>query len=218
MENLDGIKNYEKLEVLLLKCPFSELSEEERKNAMVWAGSQENFDGMRKLLLEGKNVLDEERSIVPSPEIYKSLSGEFSLRNQSLKGIDTNLNTLMRYPVPLYRIGIAAMIVLGFFLLLNQKSVQKEELDPKIVIRTDTVFQVNRQIDTVYLEKEIVVEKPVYVTQNIEEEEMYSDEFAERFEEDPFLDFQIQKDFYEGTVGITMEEDSTFMEFQAKGI
>ncbi|MBX2840770.1 MAG: hypothetical protein KTR26_03310 [Flammeovirgaceae bacterium] len=218
MENFDGIKNYEKLEALLLKCSFNELSEQEREKAKQWAGSKENFESLRKLLLDGKKVLQREEALVPSTEIFENLSSEFSLRNQSSKRINISLNTLAKYPIPLYQVGIAAMIFFVFFFFLNDDNSVQKDLAPEIVIKTDTVFQLTKQIDTVYLEREVVVEKPVYFTQNEEEEEMQSDGFAEKFEKDPFLDFQAKKDFNNETVGITMEEDSTFMEFQTKGI
>jgi len=150
MEN----KSFEELESLLNNKTFEELTENERSWVETIVGDEHAYQGLYELV----NALANTKILEPNLKIKKDVVKSFRSKNQ------THWMTFISYRPPVY-VSVLSVLIIGAILWLLRPSkniIIEKKVAAEQVLQVDTLY-VQMAPDTVYIEKRIMVEVPVFL-------------------------------------------------------
>jgi len=139
---------WDKLEDLLKKKSFQELSIDEKAWVMDFFESEQEYEQFRNTELFLKNLSDS-KALSPEKRIFTALKSEMKRKHETVA-------VWWNFSVPAYA---SALLVLGFTAFgwwIGQT--KPAEIVERVVVKSDTVF-VSSKPDTVFIQK-IVIQKP----------------------------------------------------------
>lgn len=151
-------REFDKLDALLRQKSYNGLTLEEKQFVEEHIGGEKAYDELFSMIDFAKNS----KKVPISSDVKRSLTNKFKSKQQSSI-------SWLNFKLPVYaNMPIVALLVIIVWVFLPAKEVEVEkivtvQLPPKV----DTLI-VQSPPDTVYFEKKITIEVPVYITKKEE--------------------------------------------------
>ncbi|PLX06841.1 MAG: hypothetical protein C0596_14175 [Marinilabiliales bacterium] len=155
---------------LLLNKAFDELSGREREFVYGEIGSREDYEDMRRVLLNIKNSADD--ILIPDDSVKAGLLEQFDKTDRRV-----TIRKLVRMPA--FRIGVAASLLIGAFLIIRGNGGEEYSGVAEVCHVNDTL-KFNREITT---EKDTAITEPMeMIVVDIKDNTEHLDYIAEQEE------------------------------------
>lgn len=134
------MKNQIDFEKLLLNKSYKQLTDEEKKSVASNFSIEDDYSLMRQTLLNARTSLQMEKSkLIPHPPTHSKLIA--ALRDKKQTNGLVFLQNIFSYKIPIYQLGIAAMLAVALFYFFSNKTNEIQNIPSQnLIVKTDTVF------------------------------------------------------------------------------
>lgn len=133
----DEIFDLEKIEALMLHKAYDELTDDERRLVDMHISSASEYNDMRETLLNVKKTFDEEKiTLRPQVNMKESLLKKFEAVHGTNSSSIPPESQKKKFFIPVYMryAGVAAVLVVGLFMVFTQYNAQKKSRSEDIVM------------------------------------------------------------------------------------
>lgn len=133
----DEIFDLEKIEALMLHKAYDELTDDERRLVDMHISSASEYNDMRETLLNVKKTFDEEKiTLRPQVNMKEALLKKFEAVHGTSSSSIPPESQKKKFFIPVYMryAGVAAVLVVGLFMVFTQYNAQKKSSSEDIVM------------------------------------------------------------------------------------
>jgi hypothetical protein len=155
-------KDLERLESLLQRHSYDALSGEEQLFVLTLLHNEEEYERMRQITVNLRQILSAPPNLVPKPTIQATIQRRLADSQATHPLEPGNFRRLLHYRVPAYQVAAGIGLLIGWFWFINPwNNFRSQAAQPFVLapIRVDTVYQ-PMPPDTVLIEKRVLVQKP----------------------------------------------------------
>ena len=135
------------IEHLLLNKAFDDLTTEEINLVHKYLSKAE-YEAFRSLLLNAKDVFQEEQ-LQPKAEVKANLLKALKAKKNNSNSIIDTLNSLLLYPIPAWKVGLASVVFLMgfyFYTLNNDWQLDKHWTNVNTVVNDSLAINQSRSV------------------------------------------------------------------------